>query len=400
MSPQPASRRSPPHIATLVALTGASAMAMNIFLPALPQMTAYFQTDYGIMQLAISLYLGVNAVMQILLGPISDKLGRRPVILWGLALFMLATLGCIYAPNAAVFLGFRMGQSVIVAAMILSRAAIRDRYSAEQAASLIGYVTMGMAVVPMVAPAIGGFLSEAYGWQAIFWLLVLVAAAVFMLTYIDFGETKSKSGLSLAQQFREYPELLRSPRFWGYAMASALSSGAFFAYQGGAPFVGANVFEIPPTELGMFFGAPAIGYFVGNFLSGRYSARIGINRMVLWGCMLCVVGTLPNLALALLGLSTEWSFFGIMVIVGVGNGMTIPNATAGALSVRPHLAATASGLSGALMLGGGGLLSALSGWLVQQGSAIAPLLAMMTATSIAAVCAILIVIRRERQLGL
>lgn len=392
-------RSTPPHIVTLILLAGLSALVMNIFLPSLPNMTAYFQTEYWLMQLSVAVYLAVNAVLQILIGPISDKMGRRPVILWGIGGFCVATLGCIYAPDIYTFLGFRMAQAVIVTAMVLSRAVVRDCVPQDQAASMIGYVTMGMAVVPMIGPAFGGVLDQYFGWQANFWLLLVLGLALFWLTWSDLGETATVSGLTLGQQFAQYPELLTSPRFWGYAIASGMSSGAFFAYLGGAPYVGTEVFGMTPAQLGFFFGAPAIGYFCGNFISGRFSARIGVNRMVMLGTMINCMGILLSMLVFWLGLGSEWTFFGFMTFVGLGNGMTIPNATAGMLSVRPHLAGTASGLGGAIMLGGGAGLSALAGALLVPGTGAWPLLWIMLATAICAVFAIQVVIWRSRRLA-
>lgn len=394
------SRSSPPHISTLILLAGLAALAMNVFLPSLPGMAVYFEADYRLMQLSVALYLAMNAVIQILVGPISDKMGRRPVILTGIMLFLLATLGCIWSPTAEIFLTFRMAQAAIAVAMVLSRAAVRDLYDQDKAASMIGYVTMGMAVVPMIGPAIGGALDQAFGWAANFWLLFGLGAVILAVTYFDFGETAHKSGKTLIAQFREYPELLRSPRFWGYSLASGLASGAFFAYLGGAPFVGTEIYSLSTAQLGVYFSAPAVGYFVGNFLTGRYSTRIGINRMVLWGCWVNGFGIALSLVVALAGLDTVYSFFGFMTFVGLGNGMAIPNSTAGALSVRPHLAGTAAGLSGALMLGLGAALSALAGWLLGPGSTAVPLLVIMLATAVLGLLSILMVIGRERRLGL
>lgn len=392
--------RTPPSLATLVLLSGLAALSMNVFLPSLPFMAAYFNTDYKVMQLSIALYLLVNAVLQVLIGPLADKAGRRPVLLWGLGLFLIATLGCIYAPNIQVFLFFRMCQAVIVVGIVLSRAAVRDMYEQDQAASMIGYVTMGMAIVPMIGPAIGGILEHSFGWKATFWFPFILCALAFLLTYKDFGETALTSGKTLMQQFREYPELLTSPRFWGYSLCPAFSSGAFYAYLGGAPFVGTEIFGMSPTQVGIYFGAPAVGYFFGNFISGRYSTRYGINKMILWGCYLNAFGVALSTALFLMGHGSILSFFGLMTFVGLGNGLAIPNATAGALSVRPHLAATASGLSGALMLGGGAGLSALAGALLTRETGAMPLLWVMLATSVLAIIAIAGVIRRERILGL
>ncbi|MBC7133531.1 MAG: multidrug effflux MFS transporter [Roseovarius sp.] len=393
-------RSTPPHIATLILMSGLAALTVNIFLPSLPGMVEHFDTQYRLIQLSVALYLAVNAGMQLLCGPLSDRWGRRPVVLWGLGLFLVATLGCIFAPDVTTFLVFRMMQSSVVVAMVLSRAIVRDMVPADRAASMIGYVTMGMAVVPMIGPAFGGLLDEAFGWQANFWALFVLGAALFWLCWRDLGETAPLSGRRLMQQIRDYPELLTSPRFWGYALAAGLSSGAFFAYLGGAPFVGAQVFGLGPAALGLFFGAPSIGYFAGNFASGRLSARIGINRMVLWGALFNTGGIALNLALFHLGLGSPLSFFGLMSFMGLGNGMVIPNATSGALSVRPALAGTASGLSGALMIGLGAGLSALAGWLLGPGSGAFPLLWLMLSCGLGAVVTILLVIRRERRLGI
>ena len=391
-------RATPPHISTLILLTGISALCMNIFLPSLPAMTEWFNTDYQIMQLSVAVYLAVNAFLQILVGPISDKAGRRPVVLWGLFLFLMATLGCIYAPTVEVFLAFRMAQAVVVAAMVLGRAIVRDIYPPDEAAGMIGYVTMGMAVVPMFGPMIGGILEGLFDWRANFWLLLVLGGLVLFLSWRDLGETGKKSGLSLARQFQEYPELLKSPRFWGYAMACALNSGAFFAYLGGAPFVATVIFGMTPSVMGLYFGAPALGYFLGNYISGRYSAHLGINTMVKWGCYITTAGIAVSILLFYLGLGTPETFFGLMTVVGLGNGLSIPNATSGALSVRPHLAGTASGLSGAIMLGGGAGLSALAGALLTPETGALPLLWLMLTTGAGGIVAIQLVIRRSRNI--
>ncbi|MDE4218644.1 multidrug effflux MFS transporter [Phaeobacter gallaeciensis] len=400
MNTSPRAPRTAPHIGTLILLAGISALAMNVFLPSLPGMAVYFEVDYRLMQLSVALYLAVNAVVQILVGPISDKMGRRPVILASIVLFLLATLGCIFAPNAEIFLFFRMAQAAIAATMVLSRAAVRDIYDTDKAASMIGYVTMGMAVVPMISPAIGGILDQIFGWQANFWLLVVLALGTYALTYFDFGETAQKSGKTLLAQFKEYPELFRSPRFWGYSLASGLASGAFFAYLGGAPFVGTQVYGLDPATLGICFAAPAVGYFLGNFVSGRFSMAFGVNRMVLWGCIINGVGVAISLGIALAGLDSLYTFFGFMTCVGLGNGMAIPNATAGAISVRPHLAGSASGLSGAIMIGGGAGLSAMAGWVLVPGATAVPLLAIMFVTAVLGLLAIILVIQREKSLQL
>lgn len=392
-------RTTPPHIATLILLAGMSAIVMNMFLPSLPNMTEYFQTEYRLMQLSVALYLGVSAILQILIGPVSDKYGRRPVVLAGLGFFLLATLGCIFAPTAESFLFFRMCQAMVAVAMVLSRAIVRDLYDQDKSASMIGYVTMGMAVVPMVSPMLGGILDEFFGWRANFWALFILGALTLWLACADQGETATKSGKTLKQQFGEYPELLTSPRFWGYSLAAAFCSGAFFAYLGGGPFVGSVVFGMTPFWVGIFFGAPAVGYFFGNWITGRVAQRVGVNKLVLIGSLINFGGVLLSLLIFLAGHGTPLSFFGLMTFVGLGNGLVIPNATAGMLSVRPYLAGSASGLGGAIMIGGGAALSALAGTLLGPETGAFPLLYIILATSMAAVASILIVYYRENRIA-
>ena len=392
-------RTTPPHILTLVLLAGLPALSINIFLPSLPNMTAHFHTEYRLMQLSVALYLAVNAVLQLVIGPISDRYGRRPVLLVSTVLFLVATLGCIFAPTAHIFLGFRMAQAVIVTGMVLSRAVVRDMVPDAEAASMIGYVTMGMSLVPMIGPTIGGLLDEALGWQASFAALLLAGLGVLGLVWADLGETATLRNVTLLSQFRQYPQLFRSRRFWGYALAASFASGAFFAYLGGAPFVGSAVFGLSPAMLGLYFGIAALGYMGGNYISGRYSVTLGINAMILRGSLIAAAAPVISMALFALGATHPLAFFGVMALVGIGNGMVLPNATAGMLSVRPHLAGTASGLGGAIMIGGGAALSALAGALLTPGTGAWPLLGMMLTTSVLAVASVLYVRLVDRRDG-
>jgi len=191
-----------------------------------------------------------------------------------------------------------------------------------------------------------------------------------------------------------------SHRFWGYCGSAAFATGAFFAYLGGAPFIGVEVFGLSPSKLGFFLGAPALGYILGNFITGRYSMRFGANRMVLVGATIGGFGSMIPLVLFNLGFGTPVTFFGSVTLVGLGNGMVLPNATAGMLSVRPHLAGTASGLGGALMTGGGGALASLAGVMLVPGSGPYPLLWIMMTTSSLSVVSIIWVILRQRQVGI
>ncbi len=389
-------RTTAPHISTLIAATSLGAMSMNIFLPSLPQMAEYFDTEYAVMQRSVTLYLMVNAILQLGIGPISDQFGRRPVLLGSFLLFSLATVGCIFAPTAEIFLGFRMAQAVVVAGLVLGRAVVRDMVPAAEAASMIGYVTMGMALVPMIGPAIGGIVGETFGWQANFVLLLVTGVVVLALTWFDLGETAHSTTTRFRDQLREYPELLASRRFWGYCGATTFASGAFFAFLGGAPYVGSEIFGLSQSQVGYYFGAPALGYFAGNFVSARLSVRLGINTMILYGTAISTVGVSIPLFLHFAGLDSALLFFGFITFVGLGNGMTMPNGNSGMLSVRPHLAGSASGVGGAVMLAGGAALADLAGsWLTGSPTAM-PLVIIMMVSSGLSLVAILYTIRRER----
>ncbi|WP_085527011.1 multidrug effflux MFS transporter [Maritimibacter sp. HL-12] len=392
-------RATPPHIFTLTLIAGLSALSMNIFLPSLPTMTIFFEAEYRLMQLSVALYLAMNAVLQVVIGPISDRYGRRPVLLWSFAIFVLATIGCLLAPTAEIFLAFRMLQAAVSAGMVLSRAVVRDMVPGAEAASMIAYVTMGMSLVPMFGPALGGVLDAGFGWQANFWLLAGLGLLVIWLIWRDLGETAIRREGGFGAQLRDYPELLLSPRFWGYSAAAMFASGTFFAYLGGAPFVGSEIYHLDPATLGMLFGAAALGYLLGNGISGRFSVRYGIDRMILWGTIVSTLGLAASVALHIAGFAHPLVFFGFMIPLGIGNGMVLPNATAGTLSVRPQLAGSASGLGGALMIGGGAALSALSGMILSVESGAIPLLALMLASSALSVLAILAVILRNRRIG-
>jgi DHA1 family bicyclomycin/chloramphenicol resistance-like MFS transporter len=392
-------RTTPPKIVTLILLAGLSALTMNIFLPSLPGMATYYDVSYGLMQQSVALYLALSAALQIVIGPISDRYGRRAVLIWSLVLFLLATVGTLLAPNATVFLIFRMAQAVIASGMVLSRAVVRDMVADEKAASMIGYVTMGMSLVPMIGPVIGGVLDDLYGWKANFALLLVLGVGTLALVWADLGETATLRRVSLMYQIRTYPTLFASRRFWGYTLAAAFASGCFFAYLGGAPYVGDKVFGLTSTHVGALFALTAIGYALGNFLAGRYSVRIGMNRMILIGCLVTSFGLLLLTLLTLAGLSGPTVFFGLTVFMGLGNGICLPNANAGMLSVRPDLAGTASGLGGAILIGGGAALAAFAGVLLGPGASEMPLILLMLASSLASVVAIFFVMRRARQIG-
>jgi len=386
-------RTTPPHIITLVVIAGVAALCMNVFLPSLATMAVYFETDYAVMQFAVSGYLAATACLQLVIGPLSDLFGRRPVMLASIAVMIVATLVCMLAPNITVFMIGRVAQAAVVSGFVLARAIVRDMVPMEQAASMIGYVTMGMSVVPMVGPTVGGLLNDISGWQSSFALLCLLGLGILALAWLDLGETNHNRSASFSQQFHAWPELLRSPLFWGYALTSTFSSGMFFSFLGGAPFVGSVLYGLSPAMLGLQFFFMASGYMLGNFISGRYASEIGITRMMLSGNVIGITA----IALISVGAESAYAFFVPLSLIGVGNGVTLPSANAGMVSVQPHLAGSASGLGGAMTIGGGAALSVLASSVLSKEDGTWPLLLVMLATGLVALLTTYIVRLQEKR---
>ena len=294
-------RSTPPHILTLILLASISALTMNIFLPSLPNIASELNSSTSILGLSVGIYLASSAVLQLIIGPFSDQFGRRPLILWSLIIFCISTLATVFVTNTAQFLILRIFQAISASCMVLARGIVRDTTeSIEKAGSKIAYVTMGMALVPMVGPAIGGLLDYQYGWEASFWLLFILGLVILIISFFDVGETLSDHNQSFLEQISTYPSLLRSKRFWGYCLSSAFVSGAFFSYLGGAPFVGNEVFGLEPKDLGFWFGAPAVGYVLGNFLSGSFSTKIGLDKMIFLGVTTALFGVSISMTISLL----------------------------------------------------------------------------------------------------
>ena len=246
---------TPPRITTLILLTGTSLLSLNMFLPALPQMAATFDVDYALMTVAVAGYLLAAAVMQLLFGPLSDRFGRRSILLIAFTIFFAASVGGLLATNIWVFLVFRFLQSAVVAGGVVSQAIIRDTTSKEDAASLLGYVAMVMALAPLLAPAIGGAMTEWLGWRSIYVLYSVVGGVLVILCWLDLGETNTSKSASMVEQFKAYPQLFSSRLFWGYSLGLMFSISCFFVFIGGAPLVVSQSFNLSTTILGIGIGS-------------------------------------------------------------------------------------------------------------------------------------------------
>jgi DHA1 family bicyclomycin/chloramphenicol resistance-like MFS transporter len=334
-------------MALLAAITALAPFSLQIFLPALPAIQASFAVAPGVVQLALSLSILANAVANLAYGPISDRFGRRPVLLVGLAAFIAGSLGCALAPSIELLVVARIVQSIGGAAgMVLARAIVRDLYDRERSASIIAYLTMAMVVAPMLAPTIGAVLIDVASWRAIFYLVTGIGVALTWPIVATLAETRPPQARRPGGPFAGAGALLRSGLFWSYVLQSTFGICVFFAFIAGAPYFMINVLGRSATEYGLWFILVSAAFMAGNLVAGRYSPRIGLDRMVLTGSLLAVAGAGLALALLLGGAWTPLALFGPMMAVGLGNGFSVPNAQAGALSVNALLAGTASGIAG------------------------------------------------------
>ena len=382
---------TPPRPATLVLLTGLSLASLNLFLPSLPEIGEALAAPYALVAVSIGGYLAVTAALQLVMGPLSDRHGRRPVLLASLAVFALASVGCALATDIRAFLAFRMLQGAVIAGAVLSRAIVRDMMPPREAASLLGYISMAMAVAPMLAPVLGGALDQAFGWRAGFWAFALLGAGLLALCWADLGETNASPSATFGAQVRSYPELVRSRRFWGHSLCLTFSIGAFYVILAGAPLVVGRLFGLSPAQLGALLGSITAGFAVGGFVSGRLAARHALTTMMIAGRLVACAGLVAGLGLFAAGATHAAALVGAVMLVGLGNGLTVPSATAGALSVRPGLAGSAAGFSGALTVGGGAVLTSLTGLVVTQRGGAVTLLGMMLASTLLALAAALAV---------
>ena len=283
-------RSSPPHISTLAILAGVSAMNMSIFLPSLPTMAKDFDEDYGTMQIFISGYFLSLAFFQLIIGPVSDRIGRKPTMIAAFLLFTASTLICEITTNFYLFMFFRMLQAGVAAGFVLGRAVIRDIVPMEHAASMIGYVTMAMTIMPMLAPALGGILEEQLNWRYSLRLMYLMGIISLLLIWFDQKETLNKDEISKAKLSDDYKELFLNKDFWFYVFVMGFSVGSYFSFLTGAPVISAEYFELAPSVQGYLFAILGLGFFLGNFLTGRYAMKIGPNRFMLWGCFVALTG--------------------------------------------------------------------------------------------------------------
>ncbi|KAA2238226.1 multidrug effflux MFS transporter [Salinarimonas soli] len=364
-TPAAIARRRPP-LPILIAISMLQPFALNVLAPATPALSRALRTDYATIQLTLTFYLVSVAVTQLVVGPVSDRVGRRPCVLAAIVLFLAGSVLGAFATSIEALLVARVVQAAGGGTCFaLSRAMVRDTASAAESASLIGYITMGMVVAPMLAPLVGGFLDAHFGWRSIFAACAVLTLAVGLAAVPLLPETAPHRGRgSFADIAGGFPVLVRDRTFVGYTLSLAANSAAFFAFIAGAPYVVVDVMGRSADVYGVYFVGVAGGYMVGNFITGRFGRRLGGERLVSYGTLVSLVCVGVALVLAFLLPWTPATLFLPLIGNSVGNGMTIPGATASALSARPELAGTAAGILGSTQLGIGAGMAALMGAMV------------------------------------
>jgi DHA1 family bicyclomycin/chloramphenicol resistance-like MFS transporter len=390
----PSLTRTPPRLITLTLLTALSALTLNMILPSLPSMARDLAARESVTALAVSGYMLASALFQLGLGPLSDRFGRRPVMLGALVIFVTASLGCMLAQDVTVLLGCRVMQAVIVAGTVVSSATIRDRHSAIDSAAKLSLIASAMAVAPMLGPMLGGLLDVALGWRSVFALYAGLGGTLLVLAWVDMGETRPP-GLP-APRLGDWVDLLQSPRYWAYVLCTAFSVGAFYVFVTGVPYVAKEVWGLSPAEVGIGVGSITGGFLVGAAASARHARRLGMGVLMVSGRAVSVSAVALALAVFAAGVSHPLALFGLTVFVGLGNGLTLPSANAGTLSVRPALAGTAAGLSGAISMALGAVLSTLTAVVVERSATPGALLAIIMGCVLLSIVAALVAIRLER----
>jgi DHA1 family bicyclomycin/chloramphenicol resistance-like MFS transporter len=355
---------TPPFV-LLVALTSASPFALNAITPAMPRMADDLGVSFGIIQLVLTAALVGFGASQLVAGPLSDRYGRRPVVLGGLLLFAVGSLVSALSTAAVpLILGRVLQASGGAAAFVLTRTIIYDTKPRDEATAAISYMVMAMVLAPMAATYLGGMMVDAAGWRPIFWLITALGWALLVVTSVTLRETNRLVGTarSFAQILREARELLQVRDFWAFTASAAFASGMFFAFLGVAPYVVEKIMQRSPSEFGVYFVLISCGYMAGNFTSGQLARRLGPLRMLQLGFAIAAVGIV--LFWAMSGIDDPIALFLPMMFLTLSNGITLPSATVGAMAIRPELSGTASGVTGALQMVLASVLTTIVGALV------------------------------------
>lgn len=361
-SPASTAGRAPPlWLLALITLSGT--LAMHMFVPALPRAARELGASAGAMQDTLSLYILGLAVGQLAYGPLSDRYGRRPLLVAGLALYTAAGLAAAVAPGIRTLLAARLVQALGgCAGLALGRAMVRDTAAPQDAARRLALLNLMVTLGPGLAPLIGGALSETYGWRSIFVALCALGAANIWLTVRRLPETgQRRAGVSAASLAREYGRLLRSPAFLGYAVGGGCSTTAMYAFFAVAPFVFVDELHRSPHEVGVYLALLVAGVSLGSVLASRLVARFPIERLLAWASGAAVLAAFALLGIVLGGALSVPLLLGPMFVFTVGVGVASPMALTKAVGVNPKVIGSAAGLYGSAQMAVGALCTTLAG---------------------------------------
>ena len=336
-----------------------TALAVDMSLPSLPTLGRVFNAPPDQVQLTLSLFMVGYAAGQLVYGPLSDRFGRRRMLLIGLAVYTAAGFACALSPRLDILVTARLLQGFgACVGPILGRAVVRDHMTGPRAAQTLSYITVTMSLAPMVAPLLGGFLLSHFGWQAIFLALGAVGLALGTATFLSFGEslrTPDLHALRLARLTHNARTFFTSRRTIGFAFVNAFVFAGLFAFLSGSPFVLIEVYGVHPDVFGFYFALSAIGLMIGAFTNGRLVHRFR-GETVMGGAFVLLLGSAA--ALVLVGWTQAGGAFGLMLPIMtyvMALAMIQPNSAALAMEPLPHMAGMAASLLGAIQMGGGSL---------------------------------------------
>jgi DHA1 family bicyclomycin/chloramphenicol resistance-like MFS transporter len=380
----------------LVAMTGVAPISLYMLVPALPVLATTFGRDIGIAQMTVSLYMVGIACSQIIMGPLSDRFGRRPVLLAGLGLMVFASAACIFAETLPQLIAARFLQALGGATgMVVSRAIIRDLYSRERVSAMISLVIAVMMIAQMLSPLTGGLIETAFGWRAIFYVITAASIGIAVAIAVILPETR-RARLETSGFRGDVGHLLKSRAFIGYVLCQVLASQIVFTFAGAGPYVVVTQMGRTSAEYGVWFATTAFAYLIGNLFCVRFAPRHSLERLIWFGLALQLAGSLLNLVWGVTGLNQAPSWlFGTQMLVMFANAFVMSNSVAGAISVRPEAAGTASGAMGFLQMGLGSLLSQFGAYLGGHFATPVPLNAAVVVLSIACASTMVFLVPRR-----
>jgi DHA1 family bicyclomycin/chloramphenicol resistance-like MFS transporter len=369
-----AAPRQPPLL-LLVGISALGPITLNGVLPANTAVMKELAVDYSAAQLVLTVYLFATMISQLALGNLSDRIGRRPVMIGSMLVFAGGSLICAAAMSIEVLLAGRFVQGFGAAVCVfLTRTIMRDVHSQDKAASAIGYMNTAMMVAPMFGPALCGYITDVSSWRIMYMLLAALATLFALLSYRYQNETLVKSNDTDAAFVSGARVLLGEAEYRAYLWIICGAVGMYFCFLAGAPYVAMELRGHSASTFGIWFSMVAIGYLCGNFVAGRYSQRFGTSKMIGLSIIPAFIGMLFFWAFS--GSDALLALFLPMQLIAFSNGICLPNVTSAAMSVRTSLAGTASGLTGTIQIFTGILLSLLVGVLISDHAW--PLFALMT----------------------